>query len=301
MPFLEHTIASHSVQGNSYADDTQLQKSSEYGQARELVSDIEACIQDVKSWMTCNKLKLNDGKTEALIISSQRASLPARLPTSLAVGDSTVSFSQTAKNLGVILDSHLTLNAHVSSVIRAVNHEFRQIGSIRRFLSIEATKTLVSAHILSRLDYCNGILINSTQDTIQRLQKLQYNAARLILRVPRREHMTPHLFKLHWLPVDARIKYKIACLSYRAFHGVGPVYLSDLVQIHVPARVTRSASDKFTLEPRRVITKSFGERAFYYAAPEVWNSLPLLIRSIEDESVFRSALKTHLFRKAYNL
>ena len=123
---------------------------------------------------------------------------------------------------------------------------------IRRFLSIEATKTLVSAHILSRLDYCNGILINSTQDTIHRLQKLQYNAARLILRVPRREHMTPHLFKLHWLPVDARIKYKIACLSYRAFHGVGPVYLSDLVQIHVPARVTRSASDKFTLEPRLV-------------------------------------------------
>ena len=294
---LSDIISSHSVLFHSYADDTQLQKSAKPSHVNELVQSMQACIQDVKSWMTYNKLKLNDEKTEALIISSQRVSLSAPLPDSLVVGDATVPFTKSAKNLGVVLDSHLTLNAHVANVIRMVNFEIRRISTIRHFLSTEATKTLVSAFVLSRLDYCNGLLVNCSQDLLQRVQRLQNTAARLVLRVPRRDHITSHLHTLHWLPVEARIRYKVACICFHAINGVGPVYLSNLVHTYTPSRTLRSSSDTFTLCKPRVSTKTFGERSFFFAAPSIWNSLPLYIRSARTDSAFRSALKTHLFKE----
>ena len=245
---LTDLISSHSVLRHSFADDTQLQNSSEPSRVNELLHSMQECIRDVKSWMTFNKLKLNDDKTEAMIVSSSSLSLSALLPASLVVGDATVPFSKTVKNLGVVLDSHLTMNAQAGNVIRSVNFELRRISAIRHFLSVEATKTLVSAFILSRLDYCNSLFVNCSQDLILRLQKLQNSAVRLILKVPRSDHITPHLQTLHWLPVEARIRYKIACICFCAINGTGPDYLSELIQIYTPSRTLRSSSDAFTLQ-----------------------------------------------------
>ena len=260
---------------------------------------MQECIGDVKSWMTFNKLKLNDEKTEALIISSQRMSLSAPLPSELVVGHASVPFSKFAKNLGVVLDSHLTMNAQVGNVIRSVNFELRRISSIRHVLTVEATKTLISAFVLSRLDYCNSLLVNCPQDLLSRLQRIQNSAARLVLKAPRRDHITPHLRTLHWLPIDARIKYKIACLCFRAINGTGPDYLAKLVQIYTPPRTLRSSSDTLTLSKPRISTKTYGERSFSYSAPVIWNSLPYSIRAAETDTAFRSALKTHLFQEFF--
>ena len=294
---LSDLISSHSVTPHSYSDDTQLQKSDVPSRANELVQSMEACVSDVKSWMTTNKLKLNDEKTEVLLVSSSRLSVSNPLPVSLVVGNTTIQFSSSAKNLGVVLDMNMTMQAQVANVIRSVNFELRRISGIRHFLSTEATKTLVSAFILSRLDYCNSLLVNCPQKLTKRLQKIQNSAARLVLRVPRSDHMTPHLHTLHWLPIQARIKYKIACMSFQAIHATGPAYLSELVQLYTPARTLRSSSDTYTLCTPGISERSFGDRSFYLAAPAIWNSLPLSVRSVENYSSFRSVLKTHLFRK----
>ena len=298
---LSEIMSTHSVLFHSFADDTQLHKSAKPSHVGELVESMEACIQDIKSWMTCNKLKLNDDKTEALIISSPRTSLSALLPDALTVGDASVPFSKSARNLGVVLDCHLTMNAQVANVIRTVNFELRRISSIRHFLSVEATKTLISAFVFSRLDYCNGLLVNCPQDLLQRFQKIQNTAARLVLKVPRRDHITPHLRTLHWLPIDARITYKVACMCFRAINGTGPVYLSDLLHTYTPSRTLRSSSDTLTLIKPRISTKTFGERSFYSAAPAIWNSLPFSIRSSPSDSAFRSSLKTHLFKQSLSV
>ena len=136
---------SHSVFHHSFADDTQLQNSAPPQQVDELM---QQCVHDVKSWMTHNKLKLNDDKTEALIISAPRISNSIPLPDSLTVGNPTVCFSQSAKYLGVMLDMHLTMTAHVVNLIRTANFELRRTYSIH-YLSVQATKTLVSAFVLS--------------------------------------------------------------------------------------------------------------------------------------------------------
>ena len=102
---------------------------------------------------------------------------------------------------------------------------------IRRFLTEDATKTLVTSYILSRLDYCNCLLMGTPNSVIQPLQKIQNFAARLVLLAPRHHHATPLLEKLHWLPISERIKYKVACMCFGAINGSGPAYLSELLGI----------------------------------------------------------------------
>ena len=118
-----------------------------------------------------------------------------------------------------------------------------QIYSIRHFLSTSATKTLVCSFVLSRLDYCNSLLAGCPQYLIDKLQRVQSNAARLVLRARRRDHATPLLSSLHWLPIHSRIRYKICSLTYTSLFDSVPIYLSDLLELYHPSRPLRSSSD----------------------------------------------------------
>ena len=143
-----------------------------------------------------------------MIVSSQGLSTSLPMPDSFTVGTSNVMFSQSVKTLGVTLDTHLTMKNQVVNLVRTANFELRRINSTRHYLSVEATQKLVVAFVMSRLDYCNFLLYGCPQYLINRLQKVQNNAARLILKVLTTYHITPHLQTLHWLPVNARIQYK---------------------------------------------------------------------------------------------
>ena len=109
------------------------------------------------------------------------------------------------------------------------------------------------------------------------------------------DHITPHLRTLHWLPVHARIEYKLCSLCFGAITSAGPVYLSDLLKIYTPSRQLRSSADIGILFIPSVNTKSYGERSFSYTSPTLWNTLPKDIRFSQSVSSFRSELKTHLF------
>ena len=102
---------------------------------------------------------------------------------------------KSVKNLGFTLDCHLTMNAHVSNIARTCYFELRRLASIRRFLTSTATATLVSAFVLSRIDYCNSLLFGSTHDVTSHLQRIQNYAARVILRLPK-SSMYNHTFKI---------------------------------------------------------------------------------------------------------
>ena len=114
------------------------------------------------------------------------------------------------------------------NICQTAYFELKRISSIRRFLSEDATKTLVTSYILSRLDYCNCLLMGTPNSVIQPIQKLQDFAARLVLLAPRHHHSTPLLEKWHWLPISERIKYKVACMCFSAINGSGLAYLSEL-------------------------------------------------------------------------
>ena len=175
----------------------------------------------------------------------------------------------------------------------------KNIWKIRKFISFEACETLVHAFISSRLDFCNSLLYGMPKYLIQKLQRVQNAAARLVSGCHQHDHITPVLYRLHWLPVEQRIEYKILLLTFKALNDCAPSYLSELVKPYVPPLSLRSKS--FNLLTRGSYRlKSYGKRAFSNAAPELWNSIPSDIRSCLDISCFKRELKTFLFKKAYS-
>ena len=124
-----------------------------------------------------------------------------------------IKFSPSVRNLGITLDSTLSLHQHVMNVFRVAYLELRHINSIQNLLSPDDVKTLVCSLLLSRLDYCNSLLVGFPQ-YLKRLQGVQNVAARSILRTSRSEHISPLLQNLHWLPVNRRTLHKVAALCH---------------------------------------------------------------------------------------
>ena len=169
---LSAIIDSHSIIHHLFADDLQLQMSALPDRISELLHSMQSCISDVKAWATANILKLNDNKTELMLVTSKRTKHPHSLPTSITIGSAQIPFKKSVMNLGFTLDCHLTMNARVSTIVRTCYFELRRLASIRRFLTSTATATLVSAFVLSRLDYCKSLLFGSTHDVTSHLQRI---------------------------------------------------------------------------------------------------------------------------------
>ena len=236
---LSAIIDSHSIIHHSFADGLQLQMSAPPDRISELLHSMQSCISDVKAWATANMLKLNDNNTELMLVTSKRTRHLHSLPTSITIGNAQVPFKKSVKNLGFTSDCHLTMNAHVSNIAQTCYFELRRLASIRRFLTSTATATLVSAFVLSRIDYCNSLLFVSTHDVTSHLQRIQNYAARVILRLTKSSSITIHLKSLHWLPVKVRSTYKIACLCYHCHSSTAPSYVTDM--LHRKPLHTRSA------------------------------------------------------------
>ena len=291
-------IDSHSIIHHSFADDLQLQMSAPPDRISELLHSMQSCIRDVKAWTTANMLKINDSKTDLMLVTSKRSKHLHNLHTSITIGNAQIPFKQYVKNLGFTLDCHLTMNAHVSNIARTCYFQFRRLASIRRFLTSTATATLVSAFVLSRIDYCNSLLFGYTHDVTSHLQRIQNNAARVILRLPKsKKNITIHLKSLHWLPVKVRSTYKIACLCYHCHSSTAPSYVTDMLPgkpLHT--HNTRSSSYTMPLQNRPAHSKAtLGDRSFSFVSSSVWNSIPNDVRCAPSLSSFKSRLKTYLF------
>ena len=202
--------------------------------------------------------------------------------------------SKNLKTLGVILDENLSLATHVQSVSRACHYHIRALKHIRPALTSDSAAMVACGIVGSRLDYCNSLLYGTSVDNLSRLQRVQNTLARVVTKSGWKAHSLPILERLHWLPVEHRIRFKIATLTFRALHQNNPPYLHDLISRYTPARALRS-TDKYLLNTKRTNTK-IGDRAFSAAAPETWNALPTDIILIDSLEKFKINLKTHLFR-----
>ena len=286
------------MQYSIYADDTQVYLSFDLKDATNALQKLNSCLSDIRSWMIENKLKINDDKTEFLIIASPHSHKKLTDNHSLTVGNSSIGPSSSAKNLGVIFDNNMNMEKQVSNICKSANFQLRNIGSIRKCLNDTAAAQLVHSLITSRLDYCNSLLGGIPDSQIERLQRVQNNAARIVARLKKFDHITPTLRSLHWLPVKYRIEFKTLLLTYRILNDSAPSYLKDLISPYKQSRSLRSG-DKLLLTVPRSKTKSYGDRCFSFRAPKAWNALPLEIRSSENINSFKSNVKTHLFRNAY--
>ena len=292
---LSNLIKRHSLSVHLFTDDIQIETSILPQHVHSAISSVEICISDVKYRMIENKLQLNDEKTECLLTHPNKCTQNLNC-TSLSFGHNVISFSTTAKKLGFHFTDDMRIDAHVQDICRKAYIDIRRISSIRHLLSIDATKTLLSAFVLPKLDYCNYLLYDSPMYMLGRLQKVQNSAARLIFQCCKQNHISPLLMSLHWLPINACIEYKFSVICHSFSLGFSPTYLSDLLLVYTPKRNLRSTSDNRILCIPKLRTKTFGHRTFSLAAPTIWNSLPSELRHTDCIQKNKLALKTHLYR-----
>ena len=294
-------VREHGVDHQQYADDTQLFVSLSVANYPTLIPKLEACLVHLSHWFYTNGLALNPDKTDAILFGTQQRLRTFPHIPHINVTGSNISLADKVKILGVILDKSLSFNDHVSNIAKISLYHIRSLRHIRPSLNTDVAKTIGSAIIGSRLDYANALLFNTSNNNINKLQKIQNLLAKVVLN---KRHPTNHrprtaqmLQDLHWLPIKYRIYYKLAVLTHRSLNGTTASYLSTLISPYSPARTLRSSSSNLLTIPRSRL--HFADKSFEMAGPSVWNSLPTEIRNISSLDSFGRSLKTYYFSQAF--
>ena len=164
-------------------------------------------------------------KTEFMIIES-RKQLEMVSVAELSVGDISVAPASTVRNLGVLFDRNLKFYAQITKTCTGYYY-LHNIRKIRKYLTLDSTRCLVHTLVMGRVDYCNSLLYGLPRNNINKLQRHQNMAARLITNTPRFCHITPVLCQLHWLPIGVRIKFNVILITSKAIHGLVPYYIQS--------------------------------------------------------------------------
>ena len=195
------------------------------------------------------------------------------------------------------------MSGQISAICKSVNFHIRNLWRIREFITREACHHAVRALVLSRIDYANSLLYGAKQIDLQRLQRLQNKAVRLVFACGRDQSSSHLLCTLHWLPVEDRIKYKILLYVYKSLNNQAPKYLAEILKLYNASNSTegsrrrlRSSSDATRLAIPRS-KRQAGDNSFHVCGPRLWNGLPVSIREAPSVTVFKRQLKTHLFPK----
>jgi len=296
-------IAAYELSYHLFADDKQLYTAVRPSEVPAGCQRLVSCISDLQQWCASRRLQLNASKTE-LIWLGPRAALQKLSVTdsSLVVGSTTIQPSSVVRNLGVLFDSELTFKHHVSKIVSSCFYQLRRLRQLKRHVDVNTMKLLISAFILSRLDYCNVLLSGLPMSTIRPLQRAQNAAARLALGLSPRDHVFAALKKLHWLPVTYRIQYKLSLMMFLVHSHQCPGYMSNTVSLvsDDPGRRRLRSAASTDYHVPRTRTK-LGDRAFSIAGPKAWNNLPQSVRSADSLDSFKRKLKFHLFNSCFNV
>ena len=238
-------------------------------------------------------------KTELLIIGTHQQLAKLNFD-NIEVGETTIHKVDHARNLGVIFDENLTMEKQVKKMCKTGYFHLKNISCVRKNLNKKDTEKLVHAFISSTLDYGNILLYGISQTNLNKLQVLQNSAARLIEKLRKYDHITETLIQLHWLPVRARIVFKILLYTWKALNGTAPPYIRNMLETREDTRSLRNPMRLYLKIPKcnRI---TLGGNAFSITAPSLWNQLPLSLRETKSENIFRNRLKTILFKKYYNI
>ena len=246
---------------------------------------MEQCNSEISTWMVGMKIKLNNSKTEYILIGT-RQQLAKCINMTIDIGGDEVHALNCVRNVGAYFDKHMTMEQHVKSKCRAAYAQLYNIGKVRKYIDHQNAEKLIHTLVHSHIDYCNALLIGLPKYLIQELEMVQNTAARVFCTIGKYDHITSPLKALHWLPVEFRIKYKTCLLPFNFLHGHGPEYISEtLIPIIIHYGLRRQ--DNLTLVMPRTKRKTLGVWAFKVAVPKLWNLLPKDVRSCNDVGVLK--------------
>ena len=217
-------------------------------------------------------------------------------------GTHSLSSVPRAKCLGVVFDPEISFQAQVTKTVASCFGAIRQIRSARSSLATSFLTLLMQTLVLPRLDYCISVFHDLPRFQIRRLQSVLNASARLIYRRSRFSSVTPLLHELRWLPVKARIEFRIAVLVHRCRAGLAPSYLArGLVPVSsLSCRSHLRSSSSSSLIVPFVRRSTIGQRSFPVAAAKTWNTLPSHLQQEECLTTFKRRLNAHFLSIYYD-
>lgn len=271
---------------DGFADDNQLMKRFlPVLQSYALADSIQYCLNCIFQWMNEHFLRLNQDKTKIMVVAPPSLSKEIRIR-GMFMNDTCIRFVESAKNLGVILDTALSFDNQINKVVKSCFMLIRKLSSIKQFLSSTQLQMLVCTNIFSQLDYCNSLYYGISLTSINKLQRVQNAAARLIRTKDYTMSLDDTFHKCHWLRVRERIIFKLLLNVHKCINHKAPESLCELIAYGESDRTKKLQETK---------TKSkYGDRAFSHAGPKVWNLLPMHIRVHENTTTFKKKLKSFL-------
>ena len=292
----ESIVTSHGLKCHVYADDCQLYFCFNENEKDFASERLKKCLADIKTWMSKSFLKLNDDKTELKVFSPRKSHCEeSLLETAKMLGSSCIL--DPVKVLGVTLNRNLDFKDFAIKKIQACNLHLRNLRSIRQCLPYNIKVLLITQTILSIMDYCNSLLICSPNYIIDRLQVVMNNAVRFVFGLKRTDHISHFLFKLHFLPVIYRVRFKLSLTAYKITRRLAPNYFDEIFQLYTP-------TTSISLRPgcgrdALTLTTQYNNSPLFTKLSTEWNKLPLDLRSTNSLETFKGKLKTFYFRQAF--
>ena len=234
-------------------------------------------------------LRLNQTKTKILVIAPPSIQKEICIR-GVFIDGVCIRFVDSAKNLGFILDEVLSFETQVNKVMKSSYAIIKKLHQVKGFLSEGHLKQLVCSYVLQNLDYCNSLYYGMNSHLINKLQRIQNCAARLIFkdRISTAK-LDEKLLELHWLKVKQRIIYKQMLIVHNCLHLNAPEEIMSLLEYAESIRT-------MNLQEKKYVNK-YGERAFSHSGPKLWNLLPKNIREEHDTDQFKTSLKSFLITK----
>ena len=280
-------LVSHGIDYHFYADDMQIYF--KFTSDDNFDEKVKTIMVDIVEFLNFRRLKLNESKTEIIMIKGNRRAGIIDEHIFDILGNQ-IKSKKVVKNLGVSFDSDLSFASQISTVAKKCGYNIRNLYAIKKFINRDLLIILVNAQILSRVDFCNALYFGQPSYLRTRLQSVINRAARLVCGLPPRAPTSAAIRSIHWLPLDARIVYQLCLLVFKALYYGEPSYLRDLLSVIPPERGLRSSDTLTLVEPLPVTGVSFIERAFQYSAPRLFNKLPRNVRKSPTVTIFKTRL-----------
>ena len=227
--------------------------------------------------MQTNFLKLNKNKTEFIILGlSQQLKKVGNI--TIKIGEDIIPNVPAVRNLGMFLDAELKHTTHINKLTSSSFNTLHNISRVQCNFNQDTTKILVQAIILSKLDYCNSLLLGIPKYNIANLQRIQDMSCRMIYILPKHSSINTYLAQLHWLKIQEHITYKVATIMYKCIHNTAPAYLTEMVISELPHTKNIRSTQRGLLYTTKSRTEFVHSRSFKSMGPYIWNTLPANVK-----------------------
>ena len=194
-----------------------------------------------------------------------------------------------AKDLGIILDSNLNFNDHVTSLSSSLLSTLCQVNRVRHLFSREILNTILNSLVFSKLFYCSTVWSGTSKDNVHKLQLLQNFAARILTNTKKFDHISPILNELGWLTIEELLNLRDVIMIYKCINGLAPNYLSSKLYKRSDTHAYNTRlKEHFSLPLCRT---SIAQRNFYYRALKSWNKLSVATRNSSSLAQFKRSAR----------